>query len=60
MGTEECQVCDKCHKEKPIDELEILKRDGKQYHIHTCKIDGLQRNMDFQLWKSDKEKQESI
>ena len=50
MGTEECQVCDKCHKEKPIDEFEILKRDGKQYHIHTCKIDGLQRNMDFQLW----------
>ena len=28
MGTEECQVCDKCHKEKPIDEFEILKRDG--------------------------------
>ena len=37
MGTEEYQVCDKCHKEKSIDEFDILKYNGKQYHIHTCK-----------------------
>ena len=37
MGTGEYQVCDKCHKEKSIDEFDILKYNGKQYHIHTCK-----------------------
>lgn len=37
METEERQVCNKCHKEKPIDEFDILKYNGNPYHIHTCK-----------------------